>query len=63
MTQQPGYKTRKDGSIDYGYYITRSHELRSRNANSALRSLKRAIVALIHTRPNWQILKGVGSPA
>ena len=63
MTPQPDYKTRKDGTIDYGYYITRSRELRSQGAHHALQELKRVIAIIFRIRPNWSASTGSTIPA
>lgn len=46
MTQDTGYKTRNDGSIDYAHYIGKSHRIRSESAHRGLRNLAALIGAL-----------------
>lgn len=41
MTDTNSIRTRKDGSIDYDYYIARSRVIRSREAHEAARAVMR----------------------
>ena len=41
MTDTNSIRTRKDGSIDYDYYIERSRIIRSREAHEAVRTVMR----------------------
>ncbi|WP_322865421.1 hypothetical protein U5922_003945 [Aquicoccus sp. G2-2] len=52
MTEQPEIKTLPDGSIDYAYYIARSHDIRSADAQAALATLGRLL------RAAWAALTG-----
>lgn len=46
MTRSPDYKTHRDGSIDYGFYLRRSHEIRSLGAHRVFRRMFGAVTAL-----------------
>ena len=48
MTRSPEYKTLTNGSIDYGHYIRKSHDIRSQSAHSGLRWVARFVAALLH---------------
>lgn len=42
----PGLQRTAYGAIDYGYYLSRSHQLRAESYGAALRSLRKAIGAI-----------------
>ncbi|GKX35530.1 MAG: hypothetical protein MnENMB40S_31480 [Rhizobiaceae bacterium MnEN-MB40S] len=43
MTDTKSFQTRKDGSIDYDYYIARSRAIRSRQTHQAVGAVARRV--------------------